>query len=87
MNFTAYLGTDWHEQVFGLIDKMPFKPSKVNVEVCVVIPFYNHLTYIADTLASLQHQTHKNFSVIIVNDGSDAVTKATLSKSFQMNEF
>ena len=39
--------------------------------VSVIIPYYNKINYIFDTLDSLKVQTFKNFEVIIVDDGSD----------------
>lgn len=39
--------------------------------VSVIIPYYNKINYIFDTLESLKVQTFKNFEVIIVDDGSD----------------
>ena len=38
--------------------------------VSVVIPFYNRTTYLAETLASLERQTTRDFEVILINDGS-----------------
>jgi glycosyltransferase involved in cell wall biosynthesis len=39
--------------------------------VSVVIPFYNRTTYLAETLASLERQTTRDFEAILINDGSD----------------
>lgn len=38
--------------------------------ITVVIPAYNAANYIAATLNSVQHQTFRDFEVIVVNDGS-----------------
>ena len=38
--------------------------------ISVVIPLYNKAHTIADTLHSVMSQTHTDFEVIIVNDGS-----------------
>ena len=44
-------------------------------KVSVVIPCYNHGAFLAETLESLQLQTHRDFEVIVVDDGStEAVT-------------
>lgn len=39
-------------------------------KISVVIPIYNVEDYLADSLASLQQQTYRNFEAIMVNDGS-----------------
>ena len=39
-------------------------------DVSVVIPAYNAMKYLPDTLESVLQQTHTNFEVVIVNDGS-----------------
>lgn len=40
-------------------------------EVSVVISFYNKIEYLKLVLAGFEIQTHKNFEVIIADDGSD----------------
>lgn len=39
-------------------------------KVSVVIPAYNSMKYLPDTLKSVWHQTYTDFEVILVNDGS-----------------
>ncbi|MBU0572418.1 glycosyltransferase, partial [Patescibacteria group bacterium] len=39
-------------------------------KISVVIPAYNEEDVIIDCLSSLDKQTHSNFEVIIVDDGS-----------------
>lgn len=40
------------------------------LEVSVVIPAYNAMKYLPQTVESVLHQTYKEFEVVIVNDGS-----------------
>ncbi len=40
------------------------------IEFSVIIPLYNKVNYIKDCLESVLKQSHQNFEVIIVNDGS-----------------
>lgn len=39
-------------------------------KISVVIPIYNVEDYLADSLASLQQQTYRDFEAVMVNDGS-----------------
>jgi glycosyltransferase involved in cell wall biosynthesis len=39
-------------------------------KVSVIIPAYNAMAYLPETIASLLEQTYTDFEVIIVNDGS-----------------
>lgn len=50
-----------------------------NPTVSVVIPCYNDEKFITETLNSILNQTFKDLNVIIVDDGSDEVTKKVLS--------
>lgn len=45
-------------------------PKSQQVLVSVIIPVYNGLEYIAETLESIRAQTHKNFEIVVVDDGS-----------------
>lgn len=43
---------------------------KNNMEVSVVIPFYENLKWLNDAVSSVLNQTHQNFEIIIIDDGS-----------------
>lgn len=43
----------------------------MNEKISIIIPYYNGEKYIRETLESVYRQTHQDFEVIIVNDGSD----------------
>jgi glycosyltransferase involved in cell wall biosynthesis len=50
-------------------------------EISVVIPCFNDGIFLPETIARLKTQTHKNFEIIIVNDGStDQKTIEVLSE-------
>lgn len=43
----------------------------VDIKVSVVIPFYNRLSLLVNSLNSVLSQSHKNLEIILINDGSD----------------
>ncbi|MBU6301079.1 MAG: glycosyltransferase family 2 protein [Verrucomicrobia bacterium] len=47
--------------------------------VSIVIPSYNSVKYLPETLESVLHQDHQDFEVIVVNDGSTDETEAWFS--------
>lgn len=51
-----------------------------NYLISVVIPCYNDAQYIGQAVQSALNQTHSNIEVIIVDDGSNAETKAILKR-------
>lgn len=40
-------------------------------KVCIVVPVYNHSTFLAQSIESVLSQTYDNIEVFIVDDGSD----------------
>ena len=42
----------------------------MNSEISIIIPAYNAGKFIENTLKKLEHQSFKNFEILIVNDGS-----------------
>lgn len=51
-----------------------------NELISIVIPCYNDAQYIEQAVQSVLNQTYSNIEVIIVDDGSDAKTKAVLKR-------
>ena len=41
-----------------------------NIKVSIVVPFYNRINYLLETIDSIKKQTHKNWELILINDGS-----------------
>jgi len=66
--------------LFTFIENKGAYSGENTSHICVVIPFYNRVKTIADTLTSLVHQTYKNFEVIIVDDGSEIEAQEELDK-------
>lgn len=51
--------------------------------VSIVIPVYNAIPYLEACLASVAMQTHKNFEVIAINDGSTDLSEEVLQQHAQ----
>jgi len=49
-------------------------------KVSVIIPFYNRVDWLCDAVESVLSQTHDNFEIIVVNDGSPEDVEDFLSK-------
>jgi glycosyltransferase involved in cell wall biosynthesis len=60
--------------------KMIFLKHLTNCRVSVIIPYYNCADFIEECLESVFRQTHCNFEVIVVDDGSDSFPKSLLCK-------
>jgi glycosyltransferase involved in cell wall biosynthesis len=53
----------------------------LEIEVSICCAFYNRSEYVKESIESLLSQTHKNFEVIVINDGStDPETKNILDE-------
>ena len=48
----------------------------MNVLVSIITPAYNSAKFIAETIQSVQNQTHENWEMIVVDDGSSDETVA-----------
>jgi len=58
----------------------------MNEKISIIIPYYNGEKYIRETLESVYRQTHQDFEVIIVNDGSDQnVLEASIQNMLHPN--
>lgn len=51
----------------------------VNPDISIILPAYNSMQYIGQTIDSLLTQTFTNFELIIINDGSTDDTQAIIS--------
>ena len=49
-------------------------------KISVIIPAYNAMTYLPETIKSVLNQTFNNFEVIVVNDGSSDETEQWVSQ-------
>ena len=43
--------------------------EKISPKISVIIPVYNAMPYLKDTLFTLRAQTYKNFEVLLIDDG------------------
>lgn len=49
-------------------------------KISIIIPVYNRPEYITSTINSIINQTYENWEIVIVDDGSNEITKNVLSK-------
>lgn len=48
-------------------------------KISVIVPVYNRETVIADCVTSILNQTHKNFEILLINDGSSDNSEKVIS--------
>ena len=48
--------------------------------VSVIVPAYNHETYVQDTINSIINQTYRNIELIVIDDGSKDSTWAKIQE-------
>ena len=56
------------------------------VDISVVIPSYNHANYIVDAVESVLSQSHRNWELILIDDGSTDNTREILNQRFRDNK-
>ncbi|MGK0235015.1 MAG: glycosyltransferase involved in cell wall biosynthesis, partial [Psychroserpens sp.] len=56
---------------------------KNDIQISVVIPVYNAIEHIVDTIESVINQTEENINIIVIDDGS---TDETPSKLIEYKE-
>ena len=58
-----------------------------NNKVDIILPVYNSKSFILETLRSIIIQTHKNWSVIIVDDGSTDSSVDLINKFIKSSKY
>ena len=53
--------------------------------VSVIIPCFNAGHYVVDAIQSILTQSHQDFEILVIDDGSDDYTKHTLEKAQQLD--
>jgi glycosyltransferase involved in cell wall biosynthesis len=66
-----------------LIDtvEMTSTTNRNNPLVSIIIPYFNHPAYLAETVESARRQTYSNVEIIVVDDGSAAPADSILGSS------
>lgn len=54
--------------------------SNLSLKVSIILPTYNRAAYIMETVESIRNQTHQDWELIIVDDGSDDNTEEIIAQ-------
>jgi glycosyltransferase involved in cell wall biosynthesis len=57
--------------------------DKTGLDISVVIPSYNHARFIIQAVESVLNQSHKNWELILVDDGSTDSTREILDQRYR----
>jgi glycosyltransferase involved in cell wall biosynthesis len=57
--------------------------DKTGLDISVVIPSYNHARFIIQAIESVLNQSHKNWELILVDDGSTDSTREILDQRYR----
>ena len=71
----------------ALIEQPVTKSRCLGDRVSVIMPVYNGLEYIDETLETVRRQTHQNVEIIVVDDGSTDGTLEYLSRQSDVRAF
>lgn len=52
----------------------------INVKISIIVPSYNHASYLEKRLESIFNQTYQNFEVILLDDASTDRSEEILNK-------
>lgn len=78
----AFIGYNGGKEHYERGDVMTFESIKVDI----IIPVYNKEKYIRKCIDSILNQTHKNFNLILVDDGSTDNSGEICKKCQEMDE-
>lgn len=60
--------------------------SDTTVDISVVIPSYNHASFIVEAIESIVRQTFSNWELILIDDGSTDNTRSILDQRYRDNK-
>lgn len=70
LNDTPYSIAQEHCKEICVNMEKKAKPSIKDIKVSVIIPFYNRSKLVIRAIKSVLKQTHKNYEILVINDGS-----------------
>lgn len=85
MAVSESMNSDFHKSLSNVNDQVVEFANKHydnqrQYDLTVIIAFYNNINVLKLTLASLEMQSHKNFAVVVCDDGSKSEVVSTLKQ-------
>lgn len=68
-NISVFLSTTPYKKAYNLALKKT-NIAFANIKISIIIPYYNRISWTIEAVKSVLDQTHQNFEIILINDGS-----------------